>query len=417
MRPFFNQNTRTIQILNYLEQHPVSSFTELAQSLALDRATLSKDVAQLTTMLTQQAPAVQLTVTHQGLHYHRAANFNLATLMPMLIDQRLAIIFERVFNQRDATLTALAAKLYVSPSTARRLLTIVNHTLADYHVTIPPRTLRLTGPEPLVRYTTFQYFWNTYGSVTWPFAISQTACRQVAQQAGIPQPDQLKFAFWVAIHQHRRNQRHFLTATELHANTSDPEATYQQVIQGLDFTSLAALPEFVSRTALPLPVWQPANTQATASSQTLLSLAHWAATIWHDVPLLYDRADQLAHYQQVIPAKRFTHLTQTAAGNPLLLLKLCESLVATQPAATQTPLTLALVTDSDALGRQLVLHQLKHRFAAYHFTVTTDLTQADLILTNLTLPQAATPIVYVNVPLSETDFTLMTQQLTTLKSK
>lgn len=363
MRPFFNQDNLNIKILNFLETQNNCTFTELANDLTIDRATLTKAVKILVTKIQkQQLNDIQLTWDNQGITYHREPDFNLAALTPMLTDQRIAIIFESSFNEHYANLTALANKLYVSESTTRRLIKQVNATLSDYRIQIDIKTLRLTGKEESIRYTAFQYYWNTYGSVTWPFSLNELEMRQLTNTHQIANYDQLRFSFWLAICKSRQLKQHPLNETD-----------FLDMIQAVDFRT-----------------------------PTMTTIEQYALT-FGNVPLLYDREQQLENYLQTITSKQIKTLKQQTGNQKLLMLKICESGV------MKNRFKFKLRTDSDNFGRKNIITQIKNHFDNYDLIE--DENNPDFILTNLTLRNSDIPTVYINVPLEDPDYQSITHQL------
>ncbi|WP_318765172.1 helix-turn-helix domain-containing protein [Lactiplantibacillus carotarum] len=412
MRPFFNHDNLHVQLLNTLEQHAKITYTELAHHLQVDRATVTKAVHFLTQSVQQPSlkNVVQIQPTSQGVTYQRAANFNPATLMPVLVDHRLAVIFETVLASPPTTVTSLANRLYVSPSTIRRLIVTINQTLADYQLRVTRSPLTLTGPEANVRYACFQYYWNTYGSVTWPFSVSERACRLQAQQAGIATYDQLRFSYWLAINQQRQLQGHHLTAIDLKFPTPTPETSFLTLIRQLDFDVTNDTHTTALTTELPdIPVLL-----ANESAKRLLQLTARYQQVFGNVPLLYDRPNRLRQAQTTLPADTWAWLGHICHHQPLIMLKVIEADQHYHTGLLKIPIKLALLTDSDAFGRQQTMQTLSRHFASYQFELTGFKT-ADLVLTNLTVAATRTPVIYVNVPLSTTDFQNVATGLDQLK--
>lgn len=419
MRPFFQQDQRQIRILNQLERYPTITVSRLADQLGLDRATVTKAIKHLMTLINQQGlDDLTLTTNEQGLYYHRKPSFNLATLLPILSDQRVQVIFENCFNHHITSLPALAARLYVSESTVRRLFRDINQTLANYQVRLDTKTLTLSGPEPNVRYAAFQYYWNTYGSVTWPFTGDAKDWYRHPAMTDIPPYDQLKLAFWLAITAQRRRQHHAITAGALGIATSDPEADFATLIRLLDFTSWSALAQSTAATRLlnrvpqaQVPVPELKNDP---TANRLYRLTVWAVSVWGNCPLLYDREAQLTQRLSNLSLANRTRLSQASHHQPLLQLKLIEALNQVNPNCLRPHFTLQLMTDSDALARLRTLHQLQGHFCEYTLDLTSQSENADLIITNLTLSQMTVPILYVTIPLQATDWTALEQQFQTL---
>lgn len=363
MRPFFNQDNLNIRILNFLEKQNNCTFTELANDLTIDRATLTKTIKELALKLQRLSQNdIQIALDNQGITYQRKPDFNLASLMPMLSDHRIAIIFESSFNQHYANITALANKLYVSESTTRRLLKQVNETLTNYRIQIDLKTLRFTGKEENIRYMAFQYYWNTYGSVTWPFAVNELEMRQLANDNQIPNYDQLRFSFWLAICKSQQLKHHSLN-----------EADFITMIKAVDFKT------------------------------TDMDTIRQYATTFGNIPLLYDRETQLEDYLQTLTTNQKVTLAQQTNNQKLLMLKLCESGI------MKNRFKFKLRTDSDNFGRKRIINQIQNHFDNYDLIEVED--NPDFVLTNLTLRNSNIPIVYINVPLENSDYQAIEYQL------
>lgn len=379
MRPFFNQDNLKIKILNLLEQTNSWTYTDLATLLQVDRTTLSKVIKNLAQAIDQQKlTAIKLEPSKQGVTYYRAANFNLASLTPILIDQRFAIIFESSFNEHAQTITALTNKLYVSDSTTRRLVTLVNQTLKDYQIQIDSKTLRLTGSEANIRYAAFQYYWNTYGSVTWPFFVNEL---DIKKKTDVKKYDQLRYSFWMAICEQRKLKGHQINPSEVE---------FLQLIKQVDFDPL--------------------------TKQTFAKVQEYCH-LFGQVPLLYDRSQQLNTYLAFITPEQQAKLSYKAVQQELLMLKLCELAEIEHDTSQQANLKFTLLTDSDAYNRQQTISFIQQYFQHLTLEITENSQQADFILTNLTLQNSDIPTIYINVPLTLQDLKMITQQIQTLLKK
>lgn len=412
MRPFFDQENLNIRVLSLLEQQPNWTFTDLAATLCVDRATLAKNVKQLISIIdSQHLTSLQLIQTNQGLHYHRSAGFNLASLMPMLVDQRPGIIFESLFNEFQHSLSGLANKLFVSESTTRRLIRHVNHVLAAYRIKINTRQMTLEGAEANIRYAAFQYYWNTYGSVTWPFFVNEQEYLRASKQAGLPANDQLRYAFWVAICRMRQLKGHHLTAADLRFSSTTPEEHFLRLVYLVDFEN----PQQLAGTSNTVfPDWQSPALCRLLNQKALpaiLQAAHYYSAVFGAVPLLYDRAEQLQQIRQTADRAGFVAIEAACSKDPLLILKTCELLRMQHSSPLRQSLRLALVTDSDPVERSRTMKLISQVFSDYDFTWVPDYHQAQLIITNLTLPDAGAPIVYVNVPIALHDLELVQDRL------
>ncbi|TBX38670.1 winged helix-turn-helix transcriptional regulator [Lactiplantibacillus paraplantarum] len=406
MRPFFNQDKRDVQILNYLDCHPICTYTELADQIELNRATVTTSVKRLEIALNaQHLNGLTLTTSSQGIEFHRDIHINLATLLPILLDQRIAVIFESLIYERYSTITALAQRLYTSESTTRRLIAKMNQTLKQYKVHINTNGLSLVGREPDIRYTAFQYYWNTYGSVTWPFRYSEQELLTQSQKFQISNYNQLKFAFWLALCRLRQNNQHLLRSEDLYQRVPDPEKAFIRLIQLLDFSNF----DFLKNLNLDeifqfkLPSWGPdiwPELLENKATHNLLKLSKWYTTIFSTNDLLYDRNYQLEHYLNTMQFTKITQLKKQCHGYRLLMLKVYEALNYIGVFTLQTTVKIALISDSDEHSHALISQQLKTHFEQWHVVITNQYDQADLILTNLTVQHAKVPVIYVNMPLN-----------------
>lgn len=376
MRPFFNQDNLNIRILDILEQQNNCSYTELTELLKIDRATVTKAIKQLTHIIDQQSlNDIKITLSNQGIDYHRVAKFNLAALLPMLTDQRTAIIFESSFNEHYSTISSLANKIYVSESTTRRLINLVNDTLIDYRIQIDPKSLHLIGPEPNIRYAAFQYYWNTYGSVTWPFFVNE---EEIKQNSNVPSYDKLRFSFWLAICKQRQLKQHHLEISELE---------FIDLIRKVDFLQL---------------------------NKSGLDQVKQYCHLFGNVPLLYDRQKQLDEYLQFISAGKRHFLFTQANHQKLLALKLCEL---SADKNLKEHLKFSTVIDSDFFNRQQLIQQLVQYFNKVELEVMENQQQSDFILTNLTLRNSKTPTLFINVPLNPLDYEMIGRQIKEIVKK
>lgn len=416
MRPFFNQDHLNIKILTYLDQNPSVTYTELATNLGYDRSTISDAVHAISTCITRHnIRGLTLAIHNHKINYHRDLGFNLATLLPYLTDRRLGDIFEQAFCRNRANITDLANQLYISPSTCRRLIKTVNLTLANYELKIDPKNVTIVGNEAKIRYAAFQCYWNTYGSVKWPFSSNLHELKSSDQHFHIQEFDRLLFAFWLAICRQRRLTGNLIKARELKTTASITEREFIQLICFVDFNPSINITNLVNKA----PQWRSPKLQAVlqvAANNPFFRLVSWYAEVFANLPLLYDRSAYLTHYLTTYPTI-YKRLKPLCKHNPMSIVTCFQFLVKNNSPLLKKQLNLALMIDSDWLTREVIVNQLSAYFNNVDFHITSSPQNAQLIITNLTQPASRVPVIYVEPPITISKLASIAKLITSVTTK
>ncbi|GEO69327.1 helix-turn-helix domain-containing protein [Levilactobacillus acidifarinae] len=417
MRPFFAGEAPQLQLLTQLDtQATVVTVTALARTLGWDRNTVSRQLQDLQAALAPFAPAVQLNWDARGVHYWRRGDFNLGTVVSTLVRQSYAgQIFEDLMSATSPSLIAFGLRIHLSESTVRRSLRQVTKTLRAYGVTVATRAWQLQGPEPAIRYLLFQYTWNTYGTVSWPFKTPVSVVRRTLTltlaRLGVTlaASDRLKATFWLGVSQDRQHLGHHL-------------ADETQWVTDLIMTELLPAEQWWQRdsfveahrseVAPRLAAWQRALPPLTATAATALVAGLTRSLVWqhrfNDAPLLVGGDQLLAVRRQQPTFQRAQRRLQAAGLWPQeaygqlraeQLLRHCWPQLVTPPTVT-----VVLAVDAAPVDRQAFQRQLQHRYAEqWRVKMTTDTAHADLVVTNYNVTTTR-PVLYLNLPVTLGDW-------------
>ncbi len=89
-------------------------------------------------------------------------------------------LLEIIFLYENKTITDLANMLFVSPSTLYRMIDQINDRVMEFGFKIETSPCRVTGQEENIRYFYYQYFFEKYSHLYWPFeTIDEKAVDQL----------------------------------------------------------------------------------------------------------------------------------------------------------------------------------------------------------------------------------------------
>jgi len=419
MRPFFNNGNNLFKILNILEDsNDFSRYKDITDQTNLDRATVKKYLLELKNLFCKDFSDKQISlqiIEGQGVIYYRASSFNLDQVLEIINQASTErIIFEELFFNRSTSLQQFANDNFISTSTIRRKVSEISDTINDYHVEISLKEMEFTGKELNIRYMLFQYFWNIYGTSSWPFnsnlqEIYQTNLNLQKQlHITLSGDESDKLDFWLAINLQRDNRQHpinidnfieILIGTDM-ISTKDPfKFTVPTQIQNQTDEWLQCAQKYFK------------IDNFSDSFKIYLQQIQLANFYFADLPMLYD-GDYLLHKIKHYPIyqfyiEKFLHQLNYSwfKMQPNLVLNYSILILSKlRNQLTIKPLKYFLYLDFNYATADIIAEKINNNFSVeYPIVNTTDIDQADFMITNLT-NRTSLPNIYVNVPLSNNDY-------------
>jgi len=426
MRPFFDNSNNLFKLLGILEDsNEFSRYKDITEQLELDRATVKKYLVELKDIFQQHFSANQVSlqiIEGQGVIYYRNASFNLDQVLEIINQSSVdSLIFEQIFFGKASNLQQLANENFLSVSTIRRRVTEISKTPHNYQVDISLKDLAFTGQELNIRYMLFQYFWNIYGTSSWPFQSNLQEIYQKNLQIqkelkiDLSGDESDKLDFWLAINLQRDNKQHkiaidnfieTLIATDIISTKTTFKIDVPKEITQQTDNLLQNLEEYFKIDQLPISI------------HDYLQQIQLANYYFADLPMLYDGASML-HKVKKYPLYQFyiqPFLEQVDFDwfnmQPNLILNY--SLLILSKLRNQLPiepLKYFLYLDFNYSTADIIAERINNNFAIdYPISNITDIEQADFMITNLT-NRTNLPNVYVNVPLSSNDYSNIHQMI------
>lgn len=104
---------------------------------------------------------------HLYIHQNSSFDFCVSKILSQSLE---CAILEEIFFERNETYISLAEKLYVSESTVKRSIKLLNTSLELHDISIKTRPLRIEGDERSIRYFFILYFSSKYSLNNLPFS-------------------------------------------------------------------------------------------------------------------------------------------------------------------------------------------------------------------------------------------------------
>ncbi|WP_100618237.1 BglG family transcription antiterminator [Bacillus cereus] len=212
---------RQIQILDIIaSENRWFTTEELAQQLHCSEKTIRKDVRMLTSTIPDEWNIKS--VKGRGIFLQKLDNVSTSMLHSLFIETTLSFkIFNKLFNEQLQTLSELADKLYIHPSSLYKVLIRVEEELAKFQLDIQKRPLRIHGWEMQIRLFYYNFFFNIYGMKDWPFyhcdfddLLIYTKEIHDSSEAPLSPESKQKYTFLLAITIKRIQQGHIVEIDE-----------------------------------------------------------------------------------------------------------------------------------------------------------------------------------------------------------
>lgn len=108
--------------------------------------------------------------SHHGVRLMFDNNKGLKNIYINIFDSSNAFkIIETIFFNETYSVTELAELLYISPSTLYRTIHQINESTQKYGFQIQTNPCKLTGKEEEIRFFYYQFFYEKYTILTWPY--------------------------------------------------------------------------------------------------------------------------------------------------------------------------------------------------------------------------------------------------------
>lgn len=139
---------------------------KLSRKLNASERVLKEDIRYFETHFTD----FTIQTSSDGVKMTFQDSKGLKTLYQKVLESSPAYnLLEIIFLDETKTVADLAEMLFVSSATVYRLIEQINAETAHYHFKIETNPCRVTGDEDHIRYFYYQYFFEKYSRVEWPY--------------------------------------------------------------------------------------------------------------------------------------------------------------------------------------------------------------------------------------------------------
>ncbi|WP_125591195.1 helix-turn-helix domain-containing protein [Companilactobacillus jidongensis] len=419
MRLFFNIDDKKFQLINLLnDADGFIYFKDLASDLELDLTTVKKYINELKqTFLDnfdQKDIDLQI-INNVGVIFNHNASFNLGNLTQLLINQTIeSKLLDAMFTNKFDNINQFSMNNFVSSSTVRRKLKNLEKCLNDYHLSINLNPLEIIGNEANIRYMFYQYYWNTYGTVSWPFNIDRTTVKLqyskwILKHHLDSHSNNQTLAYWFAIN----DQRNFIGK-----KLKFSEKTLLQIISDYEFGTQINQDKDNKLSDEWIKIFKKfsnINSQFDFEKiHILLNSIYNYYDVFHNLPLLYDGENVLSEietsplYRNTIDP--FLKLLPLTLNDKEKFLKLNFSLLIIQYLSQNMNMNITkyfLDVDCDNLTKNFLIKKLNARLnPEYCISSTDNIKNADFIITNLSSNNNKNSL-YIELPITERDIHLI----------
>ncbi|TKH09826.1 HTH domain-containing protein, partial [Bacillus wiedmannii] len=208
--------SRKKQLLTLLINKPgwVISKT-ITKQLSCSEKTIYKDIKSLSTIL----PAgwnIQVK-KGKGIQLCKTTDASLQEVLFILTKSTLQFkIIKILFFKKINSITQLSQDLFTQPSSIVQNIKKLNQNLFTYQLKCVSRPIELKGQELQIRIYYFQFFFQTYGQIQWPFQYHLDMLNQYLDdientlQIDFSIDAKQKCLYWLAIIFHRIQQGHVI---------------------------------------------------------------------------------------------------------------------------------------------------------------------------------------------------------------
>jgi AraC-like DNA-binding protein len=143
------------------------SLSELATQSDYSLRILKDDIAELKATYEQ----FSIQTSHEGIRLTFHPNHGIQSIyQKILLESELFALLQLLLLNDSLSTEDLAEKLFISPSTLRRMIKRVNNYLAyTYSLKIQSNPYRLEGDEKTIRYLYYQLYFEGFSTLVWPF--------------------------------------------------------------------------------------------------------------------------------------------------------------------------------------------------------------------------------------------------------
>ncbi|EJR89810.1 BglG family transcription antiterminator [Bacillus cereus] len=161
---------RQIQLLDIIaSENRWFTTGELSRELDCSEKTVRKDVRMIISTLPEEWQIKS--VKGRGIFLHKLDNVSTSMLHSLFIETTLSFqVLKNLFYEQVQTLSELADKLYIHPSSLYKVLIRVEEELALFKLEIKKRPLKIKGWEVQIRLFYYNFFFKLYGMKDWPFS-------------------------------------------------------------------------------------------------------------------------------------------------------------------------------------------------------------------------------------------------------
>lgn len=158
---------RRLRIAEYLfNKDGYVTLSELADVLGSSERILKYDFVEFKNTFKD----FQIQTSHYGVTLVSKNNKGLKTLYNNILSTSTSFqLLELIFFEEDLTVTDLAEKLFVSPSTLYRMISKINKRADQFGFQIQTNPCKLIGSEEMIRSFYYIYFYEKYSNLDWPY--------------------------------------------------------------------------------------------------------------------------------------------------------------------------------------------------------------------------------------------------------
>ncbi len=164
-------DTRLFEIATYILSNPGITLRQLQKHFKNSLNTLYKDISYLNKILAPVSIKVQ---DDKKLYFKIPSNYSEKHIYSSFLSESREIeCLELIFFNKNLKLEELSEKLYISLSTAKRIIKNINQALKEKNIEITSNPLRFLGKEIEIRSLFVSLFTEKYSYGTLPFSIDK----------------------------------------------------------------------------------------------------------------------------------------------------------------------------------------------------------------------------------------------------
>lgn len=193
------------------------TISDIQEKIPLSKVTISKNLEAIAAHLKKYDENIHLLFSKKGVYLEKAFDFNLNQILLVYLEDSLFFKFIHVlFTNKQMTVKKFCGENYISISYFYKLMKKHSHIFTNYKVDIDFINMEFTGEEVNIRNFLFNFYWNCYKGIKWPFkdankqdlvnAIMQS---EVTLNESISYIEREKYCYFVVISRNRVADKHY----------------------------------------------------------------------------------------------------------------------------------------------------------------------------------------------------------------